>query len=108
MASYEVVITDLAENDIESSFLWWRKHRSAEQAERWLDSIYPVIASLSRMPERCSRIDEGYLYDGELRQLSFGLGKRPSHRIIFEIRNGVVEVLRVRHTSQRRLTIDDL
>lgn len=108
MGTYSVVITDLAEDDIESSFLWWRQHRSAEQAERWLDSIYPAIESLSRMPERCSRIDEPHLDDNDLRQLAFGLGSQPSHRIIFEIRGRTVEILRVRHTSQRRLNIRDL
>ncbi|QDT67580.1 Plasmid stabilization system protein [Planctomycetes bacterium MalM25] len=108
MASYEVVITDLAERDIEAAFVWWRDNRSADQAERWLDSIYPAFASLSEMPERCSRIEESHLYQGDLRQLAFGLGKRPSHRIIIGIREGVVEVLRIRHGSQRRLTVDDL
>lgn len=78
MRRYEVLITDLAENDIEASFLWWSEHRSAEEAERWLESIYPAISSLKTMPDRCSRIEEATLYDLDLRQLLFGIGKRPA------------------------------
>lgn len=35
-----------------------------------------------------------------VRQLLFGIGDKPTHRIVFQIRDRSVVVLRVLHTSQ--------
>jgi hypothetical protein len=60
------------------------------------------------MPTRCPAAREHDEYAGDLRQLAFGLGRRPTHRIIFGIEDQTVTVLRVRHTSQRDLRAEDL
>jgi len=100
---FEIRITEVAENDIQSAYNWWRENRSAEQAERWIDAVYPAIATLGTMPHRCSYAQERDFYSGELRQLLFGLENRVTHRIVFTIEGQTVTILRVRHTSQQDL-----
>lgn len=94
---FQIRITDAAESDIQNIFEWWRDHRSPEQAARWYESIFPAITTLEQMPNRCSIAREDDLYEGELRQLHFGVGRRPTHRIVFAVEEDVVVVLRVLH-----------
>ena len=106
--TYRVILTGPARNDIRECVTWWRDHRSAAQAERWYNSIFPAIATLSENPERCSRSPEAAFYPTELRQLHFGIGRRTTHRIVFTIVDNDVWVLRVRHVAQQDLSLDDL
>jgi plasmid stabilization system protein ParE len=105
---HSVQIAEPAERDIRSSHDWWREHRSAEQADRWYENIYAAIQTLRSMPTRCPLAPESDLHPAGLRQLSFGIGRRPTHRIIFTVERDTVIILRVRHASQRDLTADDL
>ena len=105
---YEVRITEPAESDIQAAFSWWKDNRSAEQAARWLDSIYHAIATLGRMPDRCSRAQESYLGKGNYRQLLFGVGRRLTHRVVFATEGETVFVPRARHVAQADLGSDDL
>ena len=105
---YRVIITGPAKRDIQTAHDWWAEHRSAGQAGRWYLGIHKKIASLKQMPERCSFAMERDLLDQGIRQLLFGLGRRPTHRVVFMIDNNDVVVLRVRHTSQDGLTPEDV
>src|SRR5882672_2942401 len=105
---YEVRITEPAEQDIQASFAWWRDHRSAGEAQRWYESIYPAIDTLTKMPQRCPRARESPIYPGELRELYYTIGRRPTHRIVFAIDGESVVILRVRHASQRDLQAEEL
>lgn len=100
---FDLVITATAESDIEAAYTWWRDNRSAQQAARWLDSIYPAIERLCENPRLCSVAAEQEQFDGELRQLLFGIGRHPTHRVVFSISGSRVEVLRVRHVAQATL-----
>ena len=101
-------ITEPAEQDIRSAYEWWHEHRSPEQALRWYNNIYKAIEALRSMALNCPRAPESDLHPSGLRQLLFGIGKRPTHRIVFTIEAGTVTILRVRHASQRDLEPDDL
>ncbi|MEX2315798.1 MAG: type II toxin-antitoxin system RelE/ParE family toxin [Pirellulales bacterium] len=103
-----VIISGPAERDIEVAYAWWKKNRSEEQANRWYTSILAEIRSLSSMPERCSMAEERDLLSAGVRQLLFGLGRRATHRVVFAIDGDDVIVLRVRHSSQDALSLDDL
>lgn len=105
---YQVKITEPAKLDIRSSFKWWRDNRSAEQADCWYRGVHQAITSLRQMPERCGRSPEADLLDGNMHQLSFGIGRRATHRIVFTMSDKVVTVLRVRHASQDALGSEDL
>jgi plasmid stabilization system protein ParE len=103
-----VFITGPAQRDIKAAYDWWKENRSAEQADRWYAGIHATIKSLGSMPERCSLAPESDLLEQGIRQELFGLGRRATHRIVFAIDSDTVVVLRVRHTSQDALTVDDL
>jgi plasmid stabilization system protein ParE len=95
----KVRITEPAETEIRAAFAWWRDHRSAEQATRWYREIRQAIASLSKSAERCPLAPETDLLSQGIRQLLIGLGRRPTHRIVFTISKTEVTILRVRHAA---------
>ena len=103
---FSLRITDVAERDIQRNFEWWRDNRSAEQAARWCEGIFPAIATLTKMPRRCSLAREADFHDIELRQLQFGIGRRSTHRILFTIDGDAVVILKVLHNAQKDFTED--
>jgi len=103
-----VEITEPAEHDIRSTYDWWSQHRSTEQANRWYNDIFKAIVTLRSMPLRCPSAPESDLHPTGLRQLLFGSGRHPTHRIIFTIDGDTVTILRVRHTSQGELEAGEL
>ncbi|MEX0642687.1 MAG: type II toxin-antitoxin system RelE/ParE family toxin [Pirellulales bacterium] len=103
-----VIITGPAQRDIQAAYDWWEANRSAEQAKRWYIGIHAAIRSLKNNPERCAMATESDLWTQGIRQLLFGLQRRPTHRVVFAIDGEIVVVLRVRHASQDALSPDDL
>jgi plasmid stabilization system protein ParE len=101
-----LIITGPAARDIEAAYFWWKENRSAEQADRWYDGINNAIQSLRTIANRCPLAPD--LLALGLRQLLFGVGRRATHRIVFAINADSVIILRVRHSSQDALAVDDL
>ena len=101
----KVAITEPARADIQEVYDWWSDNRSAVQAAEWYESIFEAIATLQDMPERCPHVPEAGLSRVGVRQLLFGIGSRPTHRIVFhfDIDTDVVTILRVRHHGQEDL-----
>jgi len=87
-----VIITGPAKRDIQTAHDWWAENRSADQAARWYVGIHKAINSLRQMPTRCSLAAERDLLEKGIRQLLFGLGRRPTHRIVFVVDNEDVVV----------------
>ena len=106
--SFRVVITEQAEREIQSAFNWWAEHRSKSQADRWYAGLGKAIADLSENPERHGQSRERDRFAHEIRDLLFGLARRPTHRAVFAIRGAEVVVLTVRHVAQRDLAPDDI
>ena len=104
---FAIRITDIAEQDIQQSYQWWRDNRSPSEAERWYDSIYPAIKTLESMPHRCALAREHEAFADELRQLLFGIGRKATHRILFTIEDQTVMILRVLHHAQQDVTADE-
>jgi plasmid stabilization system protein ParE len=101
-------ISQPAEQDILEAFQWWSLHRSTDQAQRWYQEIYNAINSLCMEALRCQHAPESDLHPSGLRQLHFGIGRRPTHRVVFAIDDNTVTIIRVRHTSQDSLIESDL
>jgi plasmid stabilization system protein ParE len=100
--SYTVVTTERAAREIEDAAAWWAHQHSVEQAERWYQGIRSAIADLADSPERCAVAPEqqrGLPYD--VRELHYGLGSKPTHRVLFTIVGETVLVLTVRHAARR-------
>jgi plasmid stabilization system protein ParE len=103
-----VTLAAPARRDIDGAYAWWRDRRSASQAERWYEQILQSIEALSETADSCPPSPEADLYPEDLRELHFGIGRRPTHRIVFAIAKRQVTVLRVRHVAQRPLDENDL
>ena len=103
-----VVVSRRAEDDIQRAFDWWAEHRSAAQAARWYDGLIREFGRLGATASQSPRAAESDRTAIDVREMLFGLGRRPTHRILFTIRPDSVYVLSVRHVSQDEVTPDDL
>lgn len=106
--TYRVVITRRAEQNIQDAARWWTAERSVEQAVRWLAGLDERLQSLAHEPTRCALAAESEQVPYKIRELHFGLGRRPTHRSVFMIADELVLVLAVRHVAQDSLHPDDL
>jgi plasmid stabilization system protein ParE len=81
-----------------------------DQALRWLDGFEQAIAALCENPEKHGLAREDGLYDlpFQVRQLLYGIGKKQTHRAVFEVRGDTVYVVAIRHLAQRDLLRDEL
>ena|SRR5688572_16982711 len=98
---HRVVTTLLALADMESAYEWIAE-RSPLNAERWKQRLLKTIDSLELFPARCGLAPEAQLLGREIRQLLFGK-RRGIYRILFEIRDDEVVVLRIRHGAMKFL-----
>jgi plasmid stabilization system protein ParE len=98
----QVSLGVLARTDIAECFRWWAIHRATEQADRWHDVCERAIDSLAQKATSCALAPENDSFPVELRQLNFGVGRRPTHSILFTIRPEHVYVLRVQHLGRIR------
>ena len=105
---FRLVISAPAERDIESAYDWWRASRSEDQANRWYAGIHLSILALRKTALRCPPANESKLHPSGLRQMNFGIGRKPTHRIIFVVDDDIVKIVRVRHSSQRSLREEEL
>ncbi len=106
--SLPVILSPKAERQLESIAQWWAENRSPEQAERWYAGLVRTLKSLSQRPNRCPLAAENVDFQFEIRELCYGLGKRPTHRALFTIQPERVYVLLIRHLAQRAISVDDL
>ena len=104
--SYTIDIVSRARTDIRS-VVNWRSQQSASSAARWHAGLLNAIRSLCDNPERCPLADEAADLGMELRELLYGR-RRNIYRILFTIEEQTVNVLRVRHAAQDRLSGDEI
>lgn len=103
-----VIITGLAEADALSNHQWWGENRSIEQANRWLEGLYATMLGLATTAGSQTLATEIVLRKAGIRQATFGLGSRPSHRIIYGIEGEQVIIYRVRAFKQDDMNLGDL
>lgn len=106
--NYEIIISSNAKRDIREIFQWWEEHRSARQAAKWYQTCLRSIESLTQRPERCAKSLEHREFTDTIRDRYFGLGSRPTHRVVFKIKGFRVIVLAVRHHAMRPLLPEDI
>ncbi len=102
-----VIISEPAELDLWEAHNWWAKNRSPSQAATWYRRILAAIHTLKDTANRWSAAPEHHLWPTGIRELHFGVRRKPTHRVLFTIENEQVIVLRVRHASQDYLTAED-
>jgi plasmid stabilization system protein ParE len=104
----EATLSEQARLDIEEAHDWWAENRSIEQASRWYQALLERILTLEEDPERFGLAPEDALFPYEIRQLLFGLGPTPTHRVVYTICPDQILVLRVRHVAQGPLGGDGI
>lgn len=106
--NYRLEYTERAAAEIDGAMQWWATERSVAQAMRWYMGIRRAIRDLTDEPQRFPLALESKLLGRSLRQLDYGVGSRPAHRVLFEIVGDVVRVLSVRHGAQDAVRADEL
>lgn len=88
---YEVFIQPTAAAEIEDTY-GFLVGISVERAEAWTSGLVEVLATLERMPLRCSLATEGRGLPYPVRQLLY-----ERHRLLFTVSGRDVHLLHVRH-----------
>lgn len=104
--TFEVFLTEKAQEELDESHNWWAQNRSPDQANRWYVGFFQAMKNLEQNPTRCPLAPENDHFPYELRQLNYGLSSKPTHRAIFTIRNKVVVIVRIRHLAQALIEPD--
>jgi plasmid stabilization system protein ParE len=105
--SYKVSLVPHARLQLLDAALWWAERRSTEQAVRWLEGFDAALESLATDPERWPVAAESEVAGFEVHELIYGVGRKKTHRAVFEIREHEVVVHSIRHLAQDSLTLDD-
>jgi plasmid stabilization system protein ParE len=108
VSKLRVVLHPRVYDELDDAYLWWAKNRSPLQAGRWFRGIWAAIQKLTTKPEHHPLAIENDRFPNEVRELRFGLGRRPSHRVLFSIRPDCIFVFKLRHVSQDAVDPDDL
>jgi plasmid stabilization system protein ParE len=106
--AHTLVISSRAQQDMQEAARWWADNRSAVQANRWLAELDRQLQAIGQSPERNSPSPEDGQVPYPLREIHFGLGRRPTHRAVFTVVGDLVIVLAVRHLAQDSLKPGDL
>lgn len=106
--AYKVLVTGPAKDDIWQNYRWCDEHRSHKQAARWFIEIDELIAALSLKADRHQLATELGLRTLSVHQVSFGIGRRPTHRVLYGIVGETVVVNRVRSLKQDGIEASEL
>lgn len=102
----EIILTAQAQLEFDEHFDWWALNHSHEQASRWYRGFLTAMLKLESNARRHPLAAETDFVPYELRQLNYGLGRRPTHRALYAIRDDKIVILRVRHLAQDSLEGD--
>jgi plasmid stabilization system protein ParE len=106
--TYRVVIAERAATEIDEAAVWWAHKHSVDEAKHWYAGIRAAIAGLEGFPMRCPIVAERHELPYEVRELHYGLGPKPTHRVLFTVIRTTVLVLTVRHTSRNDVLPNEL
>jgi plasmid stabilization system protein ParE len=106
---HRLKITDEAAELLRSIVQWYLEtSQSIEVATAWHNGFIRKLESLEQNPRLGGLAPENDKFDFELRELCYGSGKQLTHRALYRIVDGTVEVLSIRHHAQRPIRPDDL
>jgi plasmid stabilization system protein ParE len=105
--AHTIITRPRARADVRDRLAWLTTNRNAGIAGRWLARYDTTITALADDPARYPEADETAELGFDLRQTVFRFG-RTAYRILFAITGDTVNVIRVRHSAQDRLTNADV
>jgi plasmid stabilization system protein ParE len=101
---YRIEITARAQADADEAYAWLAENVSLAYAERWYQDLFKQIETLKKHPTRCPLARESHKFPDEIRELVYGKRHhKHKYRIIFSIRQDVVVILYVHHSSRKEL-----
>jgi plasmid stabilization system protein ParE len=101
---HRIEITDRALADADAAYAWLAEHVSPAYAEGWYQGLFAQIETLTRHPRRCPVARESEKFPEEIRELLYGKRKQKNkYRILFTIREDLVVILYVHHSSRKEL-----
>ena len=101
---YRIEIADQARDDADAAYEWMREHISPAYAEAWYQGLFKQVETLTRHPARCPVARESGRFPEEIRELVYGKRRhKHKYRILFAIRDEVVAILYVHHSSRSDL-----
>jgi plasmid stabilization system protein ParE len=98
---YQVEITDPAWAELEEAYDWLAE-RAPAAAVKWKAGLLEAVQKLETFPLRCSLAPEAAYFGREIRQLLYGR-RQHKYRVLFEVIDNRVVVLRIRHGARRFL-----
>ncbi len=103
---FQVIFRPRAELDIAAAATWLARHNAAAAAH-WRTGLFRIVENLETNPNRYPAAEESVDLGLDLRELLYGR-RRNVYRILFTITGQTVNILRVRHAAQDRLSADDI
>jgi plasmid stabilization system protein ParE len=101
---YRVEITARALAEADEAYAWMAENISPAYAEQWYQGLFRQIETLKRYPHRCPVAPESGRFTEEIRELIYGKRTHKNkYRIIFTIRQDLVVILYVYHSSRKEL-----
>src|SRR4051812_14350796 len=104
--NYSLGLSNRAYDELDAAYQWWSNNRSSNQAAKWYNACAGAIESLTVNPKSCPLSRENNLFPYEIRDKTFGIGRRRTHRLVFKIRGNMVFVIAIRHLAQGDLLPD--
>lgn len=107
--NFTVLAYRRADNDIRAAVRWMAENLSPRVARSWHAGLLDALDSLETDPNRCPLADEAADLGIELRELLYRRRRTQTvYRILFTITGDTVNIIRVRHAAQDRLTDTDV
>jgi len=101
---YRLEITDRVRVDADAAYAWMAEHISPAYAEKWYQGLFKHIATLTKHPTRCPAARESQRFPERIQEFVYGKARhKHKYRILFTIREDVVVILYVHHSSRKEL-----
>lgn len=105
-----VVLTDRFQDDADGHYFWLLVNRPSGAAPAWAAAVRNAVRAAATNADGHPVCSDPLVSGRGLRQRAFGPGRRPTHRLIFEVdaAAGEVRFLACRGLSRPDLTPADL
>ena len=104
---YGVSLTDKAEEDVAKALAWFVDQDARPAGRRWMMELLRRLKILETRAESCLQAVDAEIDGYVIPELLLGTG-RHRHRLLFRIRDEIVEVLRIWHSSRTTPSERDL
>jgi plasmid stabilization system protein ParE len=103
---HRIEITAQALADADEAHVWMAENISPAFAEKWYQELFRQIETLTLHPGRRPVAPESRKFAEEVRELVYGKSRhKHKYRILYSIREDVVAILFVYHSSRKSLDL---